>query len=139
MMKEENLINKVFIGFTVMLLLIGSSLCANQFTQEELKAWDAEYVHAVDDGRKLFSDANLGESDRACNQCHPNAANTHPETYPKFQRQLGKVVTIGEMVNWCIANSLMGEKMAMDSKEMVSLISYITYQRRDVPLAPGKH
>jgi len=35
----------------------------------------------------------------ACAQCHPNAADTHPETYPKFQQQLGKVIALREMIN----------------------------------------
>ena len=36
--------------------------------------------------------AKLGTNGVACAQCHPNAANTHPETYPKFQKQIGKVM-----------------------------------------------
>ena len=31
-----------------------------------------------------------------------NAANTHPETYPKFQAQLGRVALLRDMINWCI-------------------------------------
>jgi hypothetical protein len=29
----------------------------------------------------------------------PNAANTHPETYPKFQVQLRRVALMREMIN----------------------------------------
>jgi hypothetical protein len=41
-----------------------------------------------------------------CGQYRPNAANTHPETYPKFQKQLGKVMPLWEMINWCLKNPL---------------------------------
>lgn len=112
---------------------------ADQFSKSDLKAWKAEYMSVVKDGRKNFTDAKLSNNGLACNQCHPNASNTHPETYPKFQKQLGKVGTIGEMINWCISNPLEGKKLALDSKKMVSLIAYITHERRGVKLDPGKH
>jgi len=87
-----------------------------------------------------FSTApTLGKNKVSCDQCHPNAANTHPETYPKFQKQIGKVVTLSEMVNWCLRNPLEGDPLAADDPRMVALLSYITYERRGVPLAPGKH
>ena len=70
---------------------------------------------------------------------NPNAANTHPETYPKFQKQLGKVVPIWEMVNWCIRNPLEGKDLAADDPKMAALQAYIAYERRGVKLAPGKH
>jgi thiosulfate dehydrogenase len=75
----------------------------------------------------------------SCDQCHPNASNTHPETYPKFQKQIGKVVTLFEMLNWCIQNPLEGKTLAADDPKMVALQAYITYERRGVKLDPGKH
>lgn len=115
-----------------------SSLNADEFGPKDLKVWNTQYLKVVKEGRIVFTNA-LGSNGVTCNQCHPNAANTHPETYPKFQQQLGKVATIGEMINWCIANPVEGEKLALDSPEMTSIITYITQERRGVKLAPGKH
>jgi cytochrome c553 len=56
-------------------------------------------MSAVEKGRGLFVDPNLGSNGVVCAQCHPDGANTHPETYPKFQKQLGKVAPMWEMVN----------------------------------------
>ena len=81
----------------------------------------------------------LGSNGVACAQCHPNAANTHPETYPKFQQQLGRVATLREMINWCIAQPLEGEMLKLDDPDMVAMEAYVTWERRGVPLAPGKH
>jgi len=92
----------------------------------------------VTKGDKLFHSA-LGKNQVSCDQCHPNAANTHPETYPKFQQQIGRVVSLFEMVNWCIENPLEGDPLLADDPKMVALLSYIHYERRGVPLAPGKH
>ena len=112
---------------------------ADEFTKEDLAKWFKEYESVVKEGRKLFTSPALGTNSVTCNECHPNATNTHPETYPKFQKQLGKVATMAEMINWCIQNPLKGKPLALDSKEMTALIAYITEERRDVPLAPGKH
>ncbi len=138
-MKEKIFIYKTLSSLVVMLAVMTSSAYADEFSETDLKEWRAEYMKAVDAGRENFTDAKLGENGVACAQCHPNAANTHPETYPKFQKQLGRVATIGEMINWCLSNPLEGKKMALDSKKMVSLIAYITHERRNVPLAAGKH
>ena len=112
---------------------------ADEFTKEDLAKWFKEYESVVKEGRKLFTSPALGTNSVTCNECHPNATNTHPETYPKFQKQLSKVATMAEMINWCIQNPLKGKPLALDSKEMTALIAYITEERRDVPLAPGKH
>jgi thiosulfate dehydrogenase len=112
---------------------------ADEFTAEELKRWEAEYMSVVQKGRAAFTDGSLGSNGVVCAQCHPNAANTHPETYPKFQKQLGKVAQMWEMVNWCIRNPLEGKDLAADDPKMAALLSYIAYERRGVKLEPGKH
>jgi thiosulfate dehydrogenase len=112
---------------------------AKEFTKQDLERWDKEFMTVVMEGEKLFHSSTLGKNKVSCDQCHPNAANTHPETYPKFQQQLGRVVTLFEMVNWCIQNPLEGDPLAADDPKMVALLSYMTFERRGVPLAPGKH
>jgi thiosulfate dehydrogenase len=112
---------------------------ADEFTKEDLARWQEQFDGVVKKGRGLWTDAALGKNGVVCAQCHPNAANTHPETYPKFQKQLGKVANFWEMVNWCIRNPLEGEQLAADDPKMIALISYATWERRGVKLEPGKH
>ena len=81
----------------------------------------------------------LGSNGVACAMCHPNASNTHPETYPKFQQQLGKVVTLRDMINWCLQNPLEAQPLALDDPRMVAMEAYLAHERRGVELAPGKH
>ena len=71
--------------------------------------------------------------------CHPNAANTHPETYPKFQVQLGRVALLRDMINWCIENPVKGKPLADDDRKLRALEAYILAQRRGTPLDFGKH
>ena len=101
--------------------------------------WEMEYQSVVKAGRGLFTDAKLGTNGVVCAQCHPNGANTHPETYPKFQKQLGKVVQMWEMVNWCIRNPLEGKDLAADDRRMTAILAYIAQERRGVKLEAGKH
>jgi cytochrome c len=117
----------------------GLSASADEFTAAELQRWQAQYQQVVAQGRALWTDGKLGTNGVACAQCHPNAANTHPETYPKFQKQLGKVSTMWEMVNWCIRNPLEGEDLKADDPRMIALQAYVMHERRGVKLEPGKH
>ena len=132
-------------NFRAILLVIATLPCwmmpamADEFSKEDLKRWKSEYMTVVKQGRQVFTDGKLGTNGIACAQCHPNAANTHPETYPKFQKQLGKVVPIWEMINWCIRNPLEGKDLAADDPRMVALQAYILHERRGVKLQPGKH
>ncbi len=112
---------------------------ADEFTKEDLERWDKEFMVVVKEGRELWTSPALGTNGVACAQCHPNGANSHPETYPKFQQQLGRVVAFREMINWCIQNPLEGKALALDDKKMVALEAYAAWERRGVALAPGKH
>ena len=119
--------------------LAGSaSAQADEFTNADLEQWQQDFTWTVKKGDRLFH-SPLGSNTVSCDQCHPNAANTHPETYPKFQKQLGRVATLGDMINWCIQNPAQGKPMSLDDPRMIALEAYITYERRGVPLAPGKH
>lgn len=120
-------------------ILAASAVTADEFTEEEVERWQKHYEDVANRGRELFTSPELGTNKIVCAQCHPNAANTHPETYPKFQKQLGKVAGLWEMINWCIRNPLEGEELAADDPKMIALQAYIAREREGVPLAPGKH
>lgn len=111
---------------------------AEEFAADALSKYQSEFDASVKRGEDL-SHGGIKGNDVACAQCHPNGANMHPETYPKYQKQLGKVSQFYEMVNWCIENLLEGKALAADSAEMVDLIAYNVWERRGVALAPGKH
>lgn len=115
------------------------TLQADEFTKKDQERWDKEYQAVVQKGRELWTSPALGTNGVACAQCHPNAANTHPETYPKFQQQLGRVIPLREMINWCIQQPLEGKPLKLDDPSLVALETYVHWERRGVALAPGKH
>ncbi len=122
-----------------LLAVVGVSIQADEFTDADVERWQGEYMSVVADGQALWGSPDLGTNGVACGQCHPNAANTHPETYPKFQQQLGRVIALREMINWCLMNPLEGETLELDDPRMIALEAYITYERRGVALDSGKH
>ncbi|TPD62046.1 cytochrome C [Emcibacter nanhaiensis] len=112
---------------------------ADEFNKQDVETWTREFMAAVEKGRAAWVDGNLGTNGVACAQCHPNAADTHPETYPKYQQQIGRVVVFGEMINWCIINPLEGKALALDDETLIAMQAYARYERRGVALDPGKH
>jgi hypothetical protein len=74
----------------------------------------------------------------SCDMCHPHASNTHPETYPKFQRQLGRVVLLRDMINWCVEHPVRGKALDAEDPRMRAMEAYIYAQRRGKTLEYGK-
>ena len=123
-------------GRTLPLMLAAGG---KQFTQRDQMIWKAELGHMVDQGNKLFHSSQLGTNGISCDMCHPNAANTHPETYPKFQTQLKKVALLRDMINWCIEKPNQGEKIDPQSEAMKALEAYIYWSNTGSVLVPGKY
>jgi thiosulfate dehydrogenase len=123
----------------ILALSVPCVVYADEFTKADVTQWESEFQTVVKQGRAAFTDPNLGTNGVVCAQCHPNAANTHPETYPKFQKQIGKVISLWEMVNWCLRNPLEGKPLVADDPKMTALVAYITSERKGVKLEAGKH
>lgn len=126
-------------AFIATLPLAGMFSHADEFSVKDEQRWMNEYMAVVKQGEQFFHGGLKARNTVSCDQCHPNATNIHPETYPKFQQQLGKVAVLGEMINWCIMNPTESDPLALDSTEMIALQAYIHWERRGVALEPGKH
>jgi thiosulfate dehydrogenase len=111
------------------------------FTTRDEQIWAASTQAFVDQGNKIFHDAKAmgGTIAVSCDMCHPNAANTHPETYPKYQVQLGRVAMLRDMINWCIENPVRGRPLADDDPKLKAMEAFIYAQRKGVALEYGKH
>jgi len=120
-------------------MFMAGTVVADEFTKEDQARWMAQFEQVAAEGRRLWNSPEIGTNGVACGQCHPNAANTHPETYPKFQKQLGRVAQLWEMMNWCIRNPLEGPELAADDPRLIAMQAYAYKERRGVKLDPGKH
>jgi len=111
------------------------------FQPRDYKVWKAETDKLVADGKRVFHDAKaLGSTiGISCDMCHPDAANTHPETYPKYQVQLQRVALLRDMIDWCIENPIKGKALDANDPKLRALEAYIYAQRKGVALDYGKH
>jgi thiosulfate dehydrogenase len=118
----------------------GQSSTYGTVTPQDVQVWKNEtYKTAVYGSTVFHSGDQLGsEIAVSCDMCHPRAANTHPESYPKFQPQLGRVALLRDMINWCIEHPVRGKVLAPDDPKMRALEAYILAQRKGAALDYGK-
>jgi thiosulfate dehydrogenase len=112
-----------------------------RITAQDVALWKVETERVATAGSRVFHSADeLGSTvGVSCDMCHPHGANTHPETYPKYQAQLGRVALLRDMINWCIEHPVRGKALASDDPRMRSLEAYILAQRKGKTLEYGKH
>jgi thiosulfate dehydrogenase len=111
------------------------------FTDRDYKIWKAQTDSFVAEGNRIFHNAKeLGSTiGVSCDMCHPDASNTHPETYPKYQVQLQRVALLRDMIDWCIENPVKGKALDPNDPKLRALEAYIIAQRKGVALDYGKH
>jgi thiosulfate dehydrogenase len=119
----------------------GEGHAYGNYTELDLLTWAREAEKFVAEGSRIFHSADALGSTVAvsCDMCHPHAANTHPETYPKFQTQLGRVALLRDMIDWCVEHPVRGEHLDPDGPTMRALEAYILAQRKGVEMNYGKH
>ena len=119
----------------------GEGHAYGNYTELDILTWAREAEKFVAEGSRIFHSADALGSTVAvsCDMCHPHAANTHPETYPKFQTQLGRVALLRDMIDWCVENPVRGDHLDPDGPTMRALEAYILAQRKGVEMNYGKH
>lgn len=120
------------------LIVIGDVSAKKPFTVAEKEDQMSMLMATVKKGDDLWHNPGLGTNGLACGNCHPDGSATNPHTWPKYQTNLGKVGTLREMINWCIAVPLVGKQLAVDSEEMIAMEAYAMYTHRGVAIAPAK-
>jgi len=110
-------------------------------TREEIDRWARETETLVATGSRVFHDADaLGSTNAvSCDMCHPHGANTHAETYPKFQTQAGRVFLLRDMINWCLINPARAKAWDADDPRMRAVEAYLYAQRKGKTLEYGRH
>ena len=85
------------------------------------------FQEAVDMGRKMWNDENLGTSGLACLSCHGDFEMLNldkRQNFPHFVKMTGDVVTLDQMINYCMLNPMKGETFEWNSKEMTAMAAY---------------
>jgi thiosulfate dehydrogenase len=109
------------------------------FTPSQLATQEKALLAVVDHGRDLWhgSRPSMTTNGLACGNCHPDAAASNPQTFPKYQNDMGQVVALRDMINWCITGPLAGKELDPDGTDMVAMEAYAMYMYRGTTITPG--
>lgn len=92
----------------------------------------------VGDGEAAWT-SPAGAAGKACGDCHGSAAESMrgvAATYPKYQPQAGRVMTLGQRINFCRERHQQAAAFAPESEPLLALESFVALQSRGMPLAP---
>jgi len=139
-MKSKN--GKVYLAVgAVSIGLLGAvSLRARPpFTDAQLAQQQQELLDVVNHGRDLWHGSNpeMSTNGLACGNCHPDAAASNPQSFPKWVSEIGDVAPMREMINWCIVHPQNGKALDVSGKDMVALEAYAFYLYRGQKIEPG--
>jgi thiosulfate dehydrogenase len=134
--------SKVYVaGGAVAIGLLGAlSLRARPpFTEAQLAQQQQELLEVVNKGRDLWHGSNpeMSHNGLACGNCHPDAAASNPQTFPKWVSEIGSVAPMRDMINWCIVHPQDGNALDVNSADMVALEAYAFYLYRGQKIQPG--
>ncbi len=127
--------------FLLLAVMVGSVVVSYaQEKKEEMAKMDpvTELAKSVERGFALFSDKKLGTSGKTCNDCHMNggmkdakmgdmtlkAFDNLGAKYPMFMAGAKRVMTLDQVVNYCITNPLKGQALAWDDQRLTDLVAY---------------
>ncbi len=78
-------------------------------------------------GKQLWSDESLGTSGLSCLLCHGDYQLLHLErnqNFPHFVKMVGDVVSLDQMINYCMLNPMKGKQFDKNSKELTAMGAY---------------
>ncbi len=128
----------------VVVLCVGFSFfyaCAQKEEEKEMPKMDpmAQLQKSIERGMALFSDTTLGTSGLTCNSCHMEGGTREGKMgdqtlaafdnlgakYPKYFMMAKRVMTLDQVVIYCIVNPLKGKPPAWDDQKLTDLTAYV--------------
>jgi len=85
------------------------------------------FQQAVALGKKMWNDENLGTSGLACMSCHADFELLNLEknqNFPHYVNMVGDIVTLDQMINYCMINPMKGKQFEKNSKELTAMAAY---------------
>jgi sulfur-oxidizing protein SoxA len=106
-------------------------------TQElEEDDFDNPAFSAVDQGKELWATVT-GSNGKSCATCHDKAEDTMKgvrASMPKWDKDLGKPITLEQQINECRTERLGAEKLKFDHSDMLAMTAYVGLQSRGMPV-----
>ena len=127
--------------FLCLVLLFTVSIAEEHKKEGEMPDAKKELKAAYKRGMELFKDASLGTTGMSCNSCHMEGGmkpgkmgdmeikpfNKVGAHYPKYFMMGKKVMTLDQVVNFCITTPMKGEALKWDDPRLTDLTTYVTH------------
>jgi len=130
---------RVALFLFVVVIAVGFVVAYGQ-KEKEAEKMDPEAAMkaSIMNGKALFSDASLGTNGKTCNDCHMAGGTKEGkmgkmvippfyevnEKYPMYWVMADKVMTLDQVINWCILTPLEGEPLKWDDQRLADLAAY---------------
>ncbi len=85
---------------------------------------------------ELWSDTKLGKSGKSCASCHPDGMLLSKRAYPRYIKMTGDILTLDQMINFCMKNPMKAKPLKWNSKEMTTLAHYVTMHSKPSTKSP---
>lgn len=118
-------------------LIPGRSFTPAAIAAKQADDFDNPAFPLVLEAEKLWTKPD-GASGRSCNTCHAKASgavqlNRTATSYPKYNEQLRKVITLEQRINLCRKQYMQAPLWAFESPELVGMTAYLKYLSRGSP------
>ena len=90
------------------------------------------FQQAADAGKKMWGDESLGTAGVSCLSCHADHELLNLEknqNFPHYVNMVGDVVTLDQMINYCMINPMKGKQFDKNSKELTAMAAYFRAYR----------
>lgn len=74
---------------------------------------------------KLWSYPRLGTTGASCATCHPDGKGLKTEPFPRHVKMADDILTLDQMINFCVTNPMKGKPLQWNSMEMTALAAYV--------------
>jgi len=132
---------KILVFSVVLCVAFAFFYACAQKEEKEMPKVDpmAELQKSVQRGMALFNDTTLGTTGMTCNSCHMEGGTKEGKMgektlaafdnlgakYPKFFKMAERVMTLDQVVIFCIVNPLKGKPPAWDDQRLTDLTAYV--------------
>lgn len=111
----------------VFFLVLGVSTYAN--AADEPKMIREDPIHDMDalmvTADRLWKDTSLGTAGVSCSTCHPDGKDLKAEPYPRRIEMANDILTLDQMINFCMTFPMEGKPLQWNSQEMTALAAYV--------------
>jgi cytochrome c len=88
------------------------------------KAGIKDSAKLMEMGNKLWNDKKLGTSGAACATCHAEGKGLKKAPFPKYIKMADDMLTLDQMINFCLLNPMKGKPLPWNSVEITALAAY---------------